>query len=1141
MESVEISRQIAASLHHTATSLGCDPQQPYLFAVAEANRRGIDVEKTVSGATILNKGRASYIPSDALIIHENAGTPFEQAFLVAHEIGHAELGDTPDGDKEAEHEIDPTRSAEPSPLGFDRVVDYGRRQRREVQMDLFAREFLLPRPVVRKLHVDEGLTASAIARQFGAPFEVVVQQLIDALFLPPIAKAAIATNVAPLLNAEQILAASHRGKAYLLEAGPGTGKTQTLAARVAGLLSEGVDPRRILLLTFSNKAAAEMASRIAISHKEAASAIWIGTFHAFGLDLIRRFYAELGLPEDPQMMDRTEALELMEREFPHIKLRHFRNFYDPTYIIADILAAISRAKDEVIDAKQYLELAESMLSKAGTSEDREAAEKAVEVALVYEVYEKLKLQANMVDFGDLVSMPVRLIENNAQIRTHLRNQYDHVLVDEYQDVNRSSVRLLIALCGDGENLWVVGDARQSLYRFRGASSFNVTRFGREDFTGAGRGRLRINYRSTSEIIEAFSGFASTMKAGSTDNTLLPQQSANAFKPELRTVDQVEEQTVAIADAINEMRRIGLSYRDQAILCTGNEKLSNLGQELERLGLPVLYLGSLFERSEVKDLLALLSILTDRRAIGLVRIACWPEFHMPLADVATVIEHLRAHESEPCAWLQNLDAISGLSAEGQLALNSLRIALHGLAKDSHPWTALATLLLNNTRLGVRIAHPSDATRRTQSIAIWQLLNFIRSQPSGPGLPIMRLLDRVRQLVRLGDERDLRQLPAAAQEIDAVRLMTIHGAKGLEFPIVHIPGMTSDAAPRTLVTPRCIPPDGMVEGASGSAQEILNDGHAEEQECLFYVAMSRARDRLFLYAPLQKSNGHKRALSPFLSRLGDSLIRKHIRPERTLPEFEDDADIALSVTSRLHISAQQLSLYESCPRRFLYTHVLHVGGRRKATSFAHMHDAVRNIVQFVCTMDKPFESGETVPELLSQAFIESGLAKHGYVGDYKAFATSLLNYFLSIRNGYIPDKVAPLTLRIGNDVITIRPDDALQSGGQRTVRSIHTGHRRSTMDKEIGAAAFTLAVKHEYPDAIIEFVHLSDQSLEQITLSPRVLQNRLNKVGDILKDIRNGQFPAYPSPRICPTCPAFFICGPVPQGELEKNFEEKLPVS
>ncbi len=1132
MDSVELARQVAAELHARLVASGADPWSPYDFAVAEAKRRGIDVERTAAGAAVLNGGRATFVAADDLILHENMGSPFEQAFLVAHEIGHVELGDDPGG--EAAPMIDPARPAEPSPVGMDRVVDYGRRQRREVQMDLFARELLLPRTVARALHVDQGLAASAIAAKLGAPFEVVAQQLFDALLLPPVPPAATAAHVERPLNPLQAAAAAHRGEAYLLEAGPGTGKTQTLIARVEGLLGEGVDPRRILLLTFSNKAAGEMAERIARKRPEAAAAMWIGTFHAFGLDIIRRFHAELGLPKDPRMMDRTEAVELLEGEFPRLRLAYYRNLYDPTQIIADMLAAVSRAKDEVVDAETYAALADAMQAKAQDSDAREAAERAGEVARVYAAYEQLKRNAHCIDFGDLVALPVQLLEKEAAICAALQAQYDHVLVDEYQDVNRSSVRLLSALRPDGRNLWMVGDAKQSIYRFRGASSFNITRFGKEDFAGGNRGRLKRNYRSVPEIVASFSSFAITMRAGDADSGLDADRDANGHRPELRTVQRAEQQQVALADAIEELRRDGYAYRDQAVLCTGNEKLSTIGQDLERLGVPVLFLGSLFERGEVKDLLALLSILVDRRAMGLVRIACWRDFATSFADVVAVFDHLRAAEHAPAGWLRHGEAIPGLSDRGRQTVAKLATALDGFDQTASPWTVLATLLLDRTRIAARLGASEDLADRTRGIAIWQFLNFVRVQPAGRGLPITRLLDRVRRLVRLGDDRDLRQLPAAAQHLDAVRLMTIHGAKGLEFGGVHIPGLNSDTIPRTPPAPPCPAPDGMIAGAEGSALEAFRAGQAEEQECLFYVAQSRARDRLILYAPTEKSNGHNRPHSPFLDRLGATLTRRSLVPARPLPVAAEARDIDLVVDGRLRLGAPQIALYESCPRRFFYTHVLQVGGRRTATAFMHLHEAVRVVVEAVIASDGPV-SEQALQDRIDAALAGEGLGEHGYRAEFRDLALAMLRFFLANRAEAVPEAPVALSLSFGGEEIIVRPDEVLvRPDGIRAVRRIRTGHMRSAEGKDVGAAALMLAVRQSFPGAVAELVHLSDGEAHALALSDRELKGRKDKLAKFLGDIRAGRFPAEVSSRTCPNCPAFFICGQTPDGPLQKKF-------
>lgn len=1133
MDAAELARQFAAKYHADAVARGLDPWNPYEFAVAEANRRDIDVESASQGATMLGNSRAIFIQADQLIVHENIGSPFDQAFLVAHEVGHSELGD--DAEAGPPVQIDPSRSAEPSPIGADRVVDYGRRQRREVQMDLFAREFLLPREFVRKLHLEDNLSASDIAKRLGAPFDVVAQQLLDALLLPPVTIPAEEAAVVRPPDKLQIAAAEYRGEAFLLEAGPGTGKTQTLTSRVEGLLAEGVDPRRILLLTFSNKAAGEMAERIARKNKDAAAAMWVGTFHAFGLDIIRRFHAELGLPKDPRMLDRTEAVELLENEFPRLGLVHYRNLYDPTQIILDILGAISRAKDEVVDDRKYAELAEAMRKKGKTAEDQEIAERALEVSKVYAAYEKLKRKADCVDFGDLVSMPVRLLESNATLRAHLQTQYDHVLVDEYQDVNRSSVRLLTALCGSGENLWAVGDVKQSIYRFRGASSFNVGRFGKEDFANGKRGRLKTNYRSVGEVVDTFSDFAVAMKVGNAESALESHRGKCGQKPELRNVNQAQEQAVAVADAIEEMRIAGHRYKDQAVLCTGNEKLSDLGQDLERLGIPVLFLGSLFERSEVKDLFAFLTILTDRRPTGLVRIACWAEFEMPIADVSKIIDHFLAHQAEPGLWLHDTQSVAGLSDQARISLAKLQAALNGFDEKAQPWDVLAKVLLDRTRIAARIASSESINERTRGIAIWQLMNFLRTQPPAQGLPIVRVMDRVRRLLRLGDDKDLRQLPAAAQGIDAVRLMTIHGAKGLEFAAVHLPGLNSGTIPRTGAPPTCPPPDGMVEGGAGSALDLFKAGQAEEQECLFYVAMSRARDRLFAYAPTKKADGKNWANSAFLGRLGSNLTQRKVSPTRALPDAPEAANIELSVEGELNFSGEQIRLYDDCPRRFFYMHVLQIGGRRKTTPFMQMHEAVRTVFKAVIDGTAPITDAGELDKRIADAFTAHGLADHGYVNEYKAFALPMLRYFASIREGHTSEPPVALSLTFGTERIIVRPDDVLiKPDGKRTFRRVKTGHQHSGDAEDVEAAALMIAAKHAFPDATVELVYLSDQKTEPLVMSSTKLENRKVKLADFLKGIRLGQFPAKPSSRTCPSCPAFFVCGPTPQGVLQKKF-------
>ena len=383
MDATEAARREAERIHQAAVAAGDDPWRLLDFVRREAVRRELDVYALPSGDSQLKGGRAAFDSQAGIILYEDTGSEFDRAFLIAHELGHVVVeGGTQDVVTE---QVEPERSVEDAPVGIEKVLDYGARERREIRMDLFARELLLPRSVVRHLHVCDGCSSADIATRLGVPLQVVQQQLLDALLLPEDSSTESFAVPAEALvpDSTQIAAAEHRNGAFQLQAGPGTGKTRTLVRRIESLLAEGVDPVSILVLTFSNKAANELSERLAASNPTAAAAMWIGTFHAFGLDIVRRFHDKLGLPSDPRLVDRSEAIGLLEDEMPRLPLRHYRNLWDPALDLSDMLQAISRAKDEVIDAAGYRTLAQVMADNAGHDEDATMrAEKCLEVAFV---------------------------------------------------------------------------------------------------------------------------------------------------------------------------------------------------------------------------------------------------------------------------------------------------------------------------------------------------------------------------------------------------------------------------------------------------------------------------------------------------------------------------------------------------------------------------------------------------------------------------------------------------------------------------------------------------------------------------------------------------------------------------------------
>lgn len=1139
METFEAVRLAASRLHRAACDKGADAWAPSSIVDVAKEVQDVEVTLLAAGNPQLMGGRGVFDPSGGIIRCERLADPVEQAILIAHEIGHAVMHTAPE--PVVTERVDASRMSEGASSVVERVVDYGRRERRELQADLFARELLLPRERARDLYLSHGLGAKDIANRSGLPYALVAQQLLDAVLLPipmPVAEVA-SPKPAPPLDSSQELAAAHTGSPFQLQAGPGTGKTKTLIARIERLIDQGVDPGTILVLTFSNKAAGELIDRLTRSRPAHASAVWIGTFHSFGLDILRRFHDVLGLPSDPRLADKADAVGLLEDLVAVLPLRHFRNFFDPTADIGDMLSAISRAKDEVCDEKTYRRLADAMVAKAKASSDAEAmtrAEKVADVATLYEAYQKELATARLLDFGDLVMRPVELVEANAGVRAALAERQQHVLVDEYQDVNRASVRLLKAIVGDGKRLWVVGDARQSIYRFRGASSTNMTSFA-NDFPGATVAALKVNYRSGKEIVDAFCGFAAEMKAssGMLPLALTSNRGGGGPKMEIRRVGRSVDEGAAVAATILELTSQGVPFRDQAVICRGNARLGEIASALEDRDIPVLYLGNLFERSDVRDLLSILALLVDRKAGTLPRIAAMARSPIALADVAE-IQKLAATCEKPLQWLAAASRLSW-SPETANSLATLEADLHGFDPDVSPWTALTGWLLDRTDMLRNLCasnRPRDQIRR---VGLWQFLAFCRTLPRNQsGRPIQRLLDRARRLSLLLEERDLRQMPSAASGLDAVNLMTVHGSKGLEFEAVHMPGMTVASFPLNNTAPRCPPPDGMVAGADGlSGVDAVKKGHEEEEQCLFFVGMSRAHSRVFFYASTKQANGNNRSPSPFLAAIQPHATVLEPAPLEA-PVTDDgsealpDVDIAWATAPR--VTQDQLAQYERCPRRYFLTHVLGVPGARTSTPYSRMQDVVNEVVRRVRDDATKWDlTTSEVEAFFEPIWLERGPVDYPRAEDYRAVGLKLVETLAASRRGqpYVPAPSADVNL--AGATIVVRADE-VRSGGTRPIwRRVRSGKARSTEADDIVYALMTLGGR-SHGLAGVDAIFLTDGTTAPIALRETKFANQINKATRLAGSLVAGQFPAVPDPRSCPRCPHYFTCGTLPGGPLAR---------
>lgn len=1140
MDAFDPIRKAAGELHHDLVVAGSNALNILELVTNAASKLDIDVAWLPPGDPVLKGAHALFDEQSGTIFCRATDNDCEKASLVAHEIGHAVLHSASSAC--TKDDIDPSRSIETVPVGLQRVEDYGTRERRELQANVFARELLLPRSLAYWLHVNHAMSASKIAERTGLSIALVRQQLFDALLLPPetgIVETRKATHV-PKLDASQERAAAHRDTPFQLQAGPGTGKTRTLLHRVCSLLKDGIDPAALLVLTFSNRSAGELVERLISMVPEAVPRMWIGTFHAFGLDIIRRHHDRFGLSSNPTLFGYSDAIEVLEEILPTLPLVHYCNLWDPARILRDVVIAISRAKDELLDKNQYRSLAEAMWSAAGDDAEKcKAAEKCLEIADIYDLYERAKHDRGAIDFGDLIMLPTFLLESDSALRQVTRLRHRHLLVDEYQDVNRASARLLKAVAGDGKRLWVVGDVRQSIYRFRGASSTNMSGF-RIDYPGAVIDQLTVNYRSSDQVVSSFVAAAAHM---ATSEQMLPldlksDRGIGSARPQLQCYETLDKEVEGIAASIREIEQKGISLRDQAVLCRTNNRLNEIATGLEKLGIPVLHLGSLFERDEVRDLLALISLAVDPFGDGLVRVGAMPRYKLSLQDVYKALRYIRTTDGTALSKLASVTLEADLSKEGEIALARLVQDLRGIKINTSAWEFLSAYLLDRTD-GMRRFPLESVNDQLRAVAIWQFLNFIReSSPTGPGFPIQRTLNRVRQLVLLAEERDLRQVPAAAFHLDAVRLMTVHAAKGLEFEAVHIPGLTTSSFPSSYRGQRCPPPVDMIDGLVGSGLSVSDRAkrsHREEEECLFFVAISRARTYLHLYFSRRQPNGNNRNPSAFLDWLPKGLV-KEVADPATLPLPDSGSNstlIEVSVPSEWPVTSQGLKSYDSCPRRFLYTHMLKLGGARKTTAFSRTHDCLYEFIRWLT------ESRRVASPTIADSEIEferiwqsKGPIGHGLSKDYRRLATRLIEALVHSGVGTKFQNVEPLSVEFPNGRVLIEPDEVVELPDSRiALRRIRTGRKRSDEYDHLDYTLYKLAAQAHFGDrSIVEAVHLTDKLTETADISERKIRNRRNRINDLLAGIASGQFPPKVSKDTCPRCPHFFVCPATPQGSL-----------
>ena len=627
----------------------------------------------------------------------------------------------------------------------------------------------------------------------------------------------------------------------LVLAGAGSGKTRVIAHRVAWLAAEGHRPESILAVTFTNKAAAEMRGRVAELCGPAGARVQVSTFHAFGLWLLREEHAAAGLPRHFAICDAGDQVSIVRRCLRDVKID------DRSFDVHRLLAILSRAKNAGEEIR---------LRPAGQGDDYDLA--ASEVLPRYR--EALRAQ-RAVDFDDLIAGPVALLSRDSALRGKYRGRFRHVLVDEYQDTNRGQLRLLELLCGaargkagegwKGRSLCAVGDDDQAIYGWRGAEVKNILRFGRY-FPGARVVPLEQNYRSTGRILDCANA---VIAAAAERHPKKLWTGAGAGEPVrgVALADEEEEGRFVAAEILR-ARAEGRSFGDFAVLYRLNAQSRPIEEAFREAGVPHAVRGgpAFFDRSEVRDLLAWLKVSAfPADDVSLARVVNVPPRGIGDVSLARLGEWAAREKLPLCRALSAAERVPGLpsgAAERMRALADLLERFRSRFRGG-PLAAAARAMVEELGLPefVRSSVKSAEAGARKVEAVWGVVRSLEAYEERERRPSLEAF-----LSRLAlDSRE--EEPEVAE---GVTLMTLHGAKGLEFPVVFLVGCEEDLLP--------------VKGMQGEARDL------EEERRLAYVGITRARETLWMTRARVRSKRGKldpRTPSRFLSVLPAGAFVNH----------------------------------------------------------------------------------------------------------------------------------------------------------------------------------------------------------------------------------------------------------------------------
>ncbi len=1067
-----------------------------LFACLKQNF-DIDIAQVPPHENVLQGAYGVFIRDIGLIYIDNSLSEPRKNFTIAHELAHFFLHKFHDATPNYDYGDDPDSFLhdQPGRTALQKLENYNPQMRIEQEANIFAAELLLPSDRLRYTFLVEGKNARGIQEQQQVSQACLYSQLVLALLTPPATGDQITLPFSPELDQSQLSAAHAAFGKHYLTAGPGTGKTRSLTERIRWLIEEKhVPPNQIVAITYTNRASDEMRTRLESLLPVQANAIWSGTIHAYALEILRKYHVQAGLPIKLTILDNTAVLKLLEEEFHTLGLDEYYNPNSPFEVLPHLIHCFSLANSRGITPREFEKL------------QHEESSKGKEISRIYAMYCQILDERKLLDFSSIITKCVHLLETNEAILQEITYQHPYLLVDETQDTSPATSRLLHLLGQKTKDCWMVGDTRQSIYGFLGATG-NTDNELKQLLPDLSTHELSTNYRSESKLVQLLNRAA---EKGESDGWIASRLARQDIPYRLFRPSNTEEQMDQIVSIIKPPRAKKVAYSEHAVLCRTNKQAADIAEHLSQAGIPVNHHGPLLNRPEIKDLLALLSVTSSDAGGALLRSSLMERYGLTRKVVSKLLKVAIQHKIPLHELLFGDKHVLSQEEKISLGISSLIDDLSPLYNEK-AWKFIASYLFNSDLLRKYHLYP-DNIKWSCFNGITHFLNLAYSfcsqttdlEGKDSRMAFLKHIDR---LQRASHGSSNTQEPESL-EVNAVQVMTIHQAKGLEFNCVHLPYLTNN----------------QFNGRNTSNVKLPIELTASDSiGQLFFVAISRARHQLYLYSPL---NSGKKACK-ILDCLDKLDINMSETTESSVKNVKSKQPVVIetavnnnnNAAAQSSISLSDLEKYIRCPQQYKFS-----------SDSVRVTDTDSTNWMFHVLLIKTFKVHIGSRDLFSMEkyFLTEWLNLNEASSCNGIMLQNRLTIFLS---NYIKatDGFQSLTFtNLNGNFQNINMHGASVLTGSDIEGKTHIFQfklRRLKKDDYTSVSTYLMsrmAIQTFGQNAVLHIVSLLDGENKIVTISKTVDTNRNKTVNNILKNLTTADFKPTPSDHACGRCGFKLIC-------------------